>query len=256
MGLFRHVSHFLIRMTEFPPGKLKDFFKYFNEDNPRHRQAVDALQEEIEALDRSLMTDDAHWVLQYRKQDTAPVGGYFTPFLLQQLTGYSHSLFEPFFVNDLNDLMESTGFANHIDAMRMLYANLAHESANFKYMVEIDPGYYLNNRLDLGNRLPGDGPRFRGCGPLQVTGRTHFEAFYHWLKKHKGIDDPNIVQRGTEYVANKYPFLIAVSWIERNDLLNVCLTKGFDACCVRINGGFNGIADRRAKYKIAKQFIV
>lgn len=243
-------------MTSFKPGKLADFFAYYSADNPHHVAAVKSLQEEIEALDPSLMRDSAEWVRLYRNQALRPPKGYFTPFLLQQLTGYDHSLFEAFFIDDLNDLMECTGFVRHIDAMRMLFANLAHESANFKYMVEIDPGYYLNNRLDLGNRIPGDGPRFRGCGPLQVTGRTHFEAFYNWLREHKGIDDPAIVERGTEYVANKYPFLIAVSWIERNDLLNICLTQGFEACCVKINGGYNGFSDRQYKYQLAKKFIV
>lgn len=243
-------------MTNFNPGKLADFFEYYDSSNPNHVSAVHALQEEVEAFDPLLMSDEAEWVGLYRDRLAKPPKGYFTPFLLQQLTGYDHSLFEPFFIDDLNDLMEVTGFSRHLDAMRMLYANLAHESANFKYMVEINPGYYLNNRLDLGNRLPGDGPRFRGCGPLQVTGRTHFEAFYRWLKDNKGVDDPLIVERGTEYVANKYPFLIAVSWIERNDLLSVCLNRGFEACCVKINGGYNGFSDRQHKYTLAKKYMV
>ena len=47
-----------------------------------------------------------------------------------------------------------------------------------------------------------------------------------------------------DYVANTYPFTSAQIWIKENDLLNVCLNQGFDSCCTRINGGWNGYDDR------------
>ena len=78
--------------------KLADFFAYYSADNPHHVAAVKSLQEEIEALDPSLMKDSAEWVRLYRSQALSPPKGYFTPFLLQQLTGYDHSLFEAFFI--------------------------------------------------------------------------------------------------------------------------------------------------------------
>ena len=36
--------------------------------------------------------------------------------------------------------------------------------------------------------------------------------------------------------ADTYPFVSAIAWIENNRLLDICLTKGFDECCYRING--------------------
>tara|TARA_A200000113_G_scaffold86450_1_gene77131 strand:+ start:531 stop:1262 length:732 start_codon:yes stop_codon:yes gene_type:complete len=243
-------------VTEFKPGKLLDFFKYFNSQNKNHIEAIRQLQEEVEALDPALMADGASWVSLYRGTNTQSLRGYFTPYLLQQLTGYDHYLFDEIFISDLNELMHWTGFDQHLTAMQMLMANLMHESANFKFMTEIDPGHYLEGRTDIGNKFKGDGPKFRGCGPLQVTGRAAFEAFEDWLFKTKGIKDRSITDLGTEYVANKYPFLIAISWIERNDLLNICLNRGFDACCVRINGGWNGYPDRLAKFQTCKQYMV
>ena len=45
------------------------------------------------------------------------------------------------------------------------------------------------------------------------------------------------VMDGVDYVSNTYPFTVfAKTWITENDLLNVCLNQGFDACCQRING--------------------
>ena len=58
---------------------------------------------------------------------------------------------------------------------------------------------------------------------------------------------------GVDYVANTYPFTSAQIWIKENDLLNVCLNQGFDSCCTRINGGWNGYDDRLAKYKICQR---
>ena len=60
---------------------------------------------------------------------------------------------------------------------------------------------------------------------------------------------------GCTYVAETYPFRSAKTRIEDNDLLNVCLDHGFEACCKRINGGYNGLQDRKVKYAICQREI-
>lgn len=178
-----------------------------------------------------------------------------TPQLMHDLTGYRVASFDEAFCKDFNLMLEETGFDKDPEATKMLMANLMHESCNFLYMKEIASGAAYENRADLGNTRRGDGRRFKGCGPLQVTGRTHFEHFYEWLKEHRGIDDRHIVNDGTSYVADVYPFEIAIDWIQRNDLLFVCQSQGFEACCVRINGGHNGYGDRLAKYHICQRVM-
>ena len=94
-----------------------------------------------------------------------PQPGYITPELMQAVTGHPAYSFNAAFCNDFNDMLESTGFDQHLEAMQMLMANLCHESAGFVYMKEIDPGYYLNDRADLGNVYPGDGPCIAAAVP-------------------------------------------------------------------------------------------
>ena len=235
------------------PIDLTDAF-YFYKGTKEQRAAVEML---AEAIGPEMLDDSQPWVIQYRAEPEKPpvVPGIITPELMHKLTGYSAASFNEDFCNDFNEMLRATGFDKHIDATQMLVANLMHESCNFLYMKEIDPGYYLEGRSDLGNSQPGDGPRFRGCGPLQVTGRTHATAFFEYLKREKGIEEPNILSIGTDWTADHYAFQIAISWIQNNGLLNVCLEKGFDDCCYRINGGWNGFDERKAYYQICREVI-
>jgi putative chitinase len=127
-------------------------------------------------------------------------------------------------------------------------ANMMHETANFVYLREIASGWAYEGREDLGNIHPGDGPRFKGAGVLQLTGRYNYEQLF------KDIGDKRIME-GCTYVAETYPFRSAKRWIEDNDLLSVCLHQGFEACCKRVNGGYNGLKDRKIKYAICQREI-
>ena len=132
--------------------------------------------------------------------------------------------------------------------MQMLMANMMHETANFIYMKEIADGWAYEGRTDLGNTSPGDGPRYKGAGVLQLTGK------YNYSRLAEGIADPKVMD-GVDYVSNTYPFTSARIWIEENNLLSVCLTQGFDQCCLRINGGWNGYEDRLNKYHICQKYM-
>ena len=219
--------------------KLTDAAKYYQEES--HQIAAwNYLQSELSAEQLSEFAD------LFRAGPPAPtLKAVITPQVMQELTGYSADKFDSAFCDDFNDLLRTTEFVNHKKEMCMLIANLMHETGNFRWLKELADGTAYEYRTDLGNVNPGDGPKFKGGGVLQLTGR------YNYTQLSKRLRDPKVVELGVDYVADKYPFTSALQWIEDNDLLDVCMTKGFDDCCYRINGGWNGYEDRLAKYKIA-----
>ena len=190
----------------------------------------------------------------YRASPEPPVApipseGIITLEVFEQLTGYSKSLFKQSEADDCNKLLAITGFDQDIEATCMLMANILHETCNLKYLKEIADGWAYEYRSDLGNDQPGDGPKYKGAGVLQLTGKHNYSRLC------AAIGDPRIME-GVNYVADVYPFRSAETWIHENYLLSCAQQKGFDAVCVRINGGWNGYEDRVAKHEICRRVLL
>ncbi|PZR06593.1 MAG: peptidoglycan-binding protein [Archangium gephyra] len=127
-------------------------------------------------------------------------------------------------------------------------AQLAHESGQLRYFEEIASGAAYEGRRDLGNTQPGDGVRFKGRGPIQLTGRHNYRIAGQAL----GIDLEN---NPTLAARPDIGFRIAVwYWNSRN--LNAQADAGnFDAITRAINGGYNGKADRDRYWATARSVL-
>jgi putative chitinase len=147
----------------------------------------------------------------------------------------------------LNRAMQEAGI-NTPRRQAAFLAQLAHESGEFRYMEEIASGAAYEGRGDLGNTQPGDGVRFKGRGPIQLTGRANYAAASQAL----GID---LVNNPTRAADPDVGFRTA-AWYWNNRNLNSYADAGnFDAITYRVNGGYNGKAERDAYYNRALQVL-
>ena len=124
-------------------------------------------------------------------------------------------------------------------------AQLAHESGNFRYMEEIASGAAYEGRKDLGNTQPGDGKRFKGRGPIQLTGRANYRKYGQQL----GIDFEN---NPTIVAIPSVGLLVACKFWVVNGLNELADKDDVVSITKRINGGTNGLADRKAKLEMIK----
>jgi len=149
-------------------------------------------------------------------------------------------------LQDLNACLDRFAI-NTSPRMRHFLSQIGHESGGLRWLKELASGVDYEFRSDLGNTQPGDGPRFKGAGVIQLTGRANYQAFADFMK------DPKIMQ-GVDYVASTYPFTSAGFWWHNNRMNALC-DRGatVEQITRRVNGGTNGLSDRIEWYKIVCQ---
>lgn len=123
-------------------------------------------------------------------------------------------------------------------------AQLSHESGGFRHMEEIwgptaaQRGY--EGRADLGNINSGDGYLYRGRGPIQLTGRANYRTFGRRI----GID----LERHPEIAALPSIGLhTALEYWDQRNLNELADANDLLGITRKINGGTNGIDDRRRR---------
>lgn len=160
----------------------------------------------------------------------------------------------------------------------MFLAQCSHESGGFKYKTEnlnysadalnrVFPKYFKNagrdannyarkpeaianivyaNRMGNGDSKSGEGYKFRGRGYIQLTGKNNYTLFA------KAIGKP--LDEAVEYAATEAGALESALYFWNRERLNgLCDEKNIDGSCLvvtkRINGGVNGLDDRKNKLK-------
>ncbi|MEO8060727.1 MAG: glycoside hydrolase family 19 protein [Burkholderiales bacterium] len=151
----------------------------------------------------------------------------------------------------LNKAMQTYG----VDTMQRtaaFIAQLAHESGEFRWMEEIwgptdpqrryEPPGTLAARL--GNTQPGDGKRFKGRGPIQITGRFNYAKYGTLL----GVD---LAAQPELAATPEFAFATAGLYWQSNGLNELADSGDFVKITRRINGGTNGLPDRQKYYALA-----
>ena len=132
-------------------------------------------------------------------------------------------------------------------------SQLAHESGELRWMNEIWGPTEAQHRYEppsklaarLGNTQPGDGKRYRGRGPIQLTGRANYKI--------AGAALALPLEDNPDLVATPAVGIRVAGWFwHSKDLNTLADQNNYLGITRRINGGTNGLADRTKYWERAK----
>lgn len=131
-------------------------------------------------------------------------------------------------------------------------AQVGYESISLQHTQELASGIAYEGRQDLGNVEPGDGPRFKGRGLIQLTGRTNYTQYAQYA----GVD---LLKKGNETLLASQPryALDSSLWFwQTRKLNNYADLDDLRAITRRVNGGYNGLEQRADYLERAKFFLL
>lgn len=137
----------------------------------------------------------------------------------------------------------------HPHRLAMYLAQILHESGGFRYDQEVwgptAAQARYDTRTDLGNtpERDGDGERYKGRGPIQVTGRSNYGQFTAWAQSW-APDAPDFVAEPQLVTTDPWEGLSPIWYWETRDLNRYADAGDLEMVTRRINGGLNGYADR------------
>lgn len=145
--------------------------------------------------------------------------------------------------------------ATTADRIAMWCAQIGHESGGLQWMEELADGSAYEGRADLGNLQSGDGRKFKGRGPIQITGRSNYQQLSVWAYRQGLVPTTTFFIDSPEQLSSdRYGFLgVTWYWTVARPQINTLADLGdLEGVTRAINGGLNGIADRRDRYTRAK----
>lgn len=157
------------------------------------------------------------------------------------------------FVGDLNKYMAKYQIVS-AKQVAMFLAQIGHESGQLRYTEEIASGAaYDTGRLavKLGNTpaKDKDGQKYKGRGLIQITGR------YNYRELNKAMKYPNVdLEVNPESLAELPLCVESACWFWWKGGMNYMAEQDmFERVTRAINGGLNGIADRRMLWERGKK---
>lgn len=135
-------------------------------------------------------------------------------------------------------------------------AQVGHESGSFNYLREVwGPSAAqerYEGRADLGNVQPGDGQRYRGRGLIQITGRANYAGARDRMRRVIGITVPDFEGQPQLLEDPRWAALSAADFWSSRGCNAMADADEFEAITRRINGGLNGLDDRKARWERAR----
>lgn len=147
-----------------------------------------------------------------------------------------------------------------VERIAMWAAQIGTETGGLRYMEEIASGAEYEGRCsDLGNCQPGDGVRFKGRGPIQVTGRGHYTNLSQWAYGKGLVPTPTFfVDDPAQLASDRYGFIgVTWYWTTQRPMNDYADRRDIEGGSIAVNGRnkttgrANGIDDRIGRYNRA-----
>ena len=144
---------------------------------------------------------------------------------------------------------------------------IALESGELRWWKEFaqqsDPHFtrYETGRIKkrLGNTEPGDGERFCGHGPLQITGRYNHQQCSDWIRAIPEFSHVDLIKDPELLVTDPLIGFLGSIWYwemhNLNELADKATLAGFKEITKAINGGYGHHDVRQAYYITALQVL-
>jgi len=179
------------------------------------------------------------------------------------------------YVAPLNKVAKAHGILDNHKRLAAFLAQVAHESGGFNFTKEnlnygakalnsVFKKYYPTekdallherkpeqiankvyaSRMGNGDEKSGDGWTYRGRGLIQLTGKENYTKFAESIKKP--------ITEAVTYLETPEGAVESAAWFwSKNKLNELCDKDDFVTLTKRINGGTNGLEDRKHHYEIA-----
>lgn len=142
----------------------------------------------------------------------------------------------------LNETMKKYQINTRLRQAHFL-AQVSVESDHFRTAREYASGAAYEGRADLGNTQKGDGKRFRGRGLIQLTGRSVYTAYGHYMSKNF-TDDANVSLVEEEPYASDSAGWFWLIFKKGKDINARADRDDVVAVTRAVNGGRNGLSER------------
>jgi hypothetical protein len=117
-------------------------------------------------------------------------------------------------------------------------------------MEEIADGSAYEGREDLGNIYPGDGCKFKGRGPIMVTGRDNYTRCSEWAFGEELVPSSTYFVDIPEEMASDVNGFHGTTWYwtTQRPMNDYADAHDIEGATYAINGGYNGLEDRTQRY--------